>query len=128
MAIRVLAFVNAGVYLALGIYFLVDPLTALAAVGVTTDGPAGLVELRAMYGGLEFAVGIVMVFGTLCGRTREVIWAALILYAGLGGVRALLMLTNDIGGTHVILVTIELAGVALNGAALAITRRRADSL
>ena len=52
-----LLLVNAG----LGIGCLIDPVSMLAPIGVTPVNDAGLVELRAMYGGLE--VGFALFLG-----------------------------------------------------------------
>ncbi|MBS0577838.1 MAG: DUF4345 family protein [Proteobacteria bacterium] len=44
-------------WLAYGLYLLAVPQTLAATAGVAASTPTGVIELRAMYGGLEMAVG-----------------------------------------------------------------------
>ena len=44
-------------YLAFGAAFLIDPLQTLAAAGIALSGDLAATELRAFYGGLEVALG-----------------------------------------------------------------------
>jgi hypothetical protein len=50
--------VDALAFLGFGIAFLLRPEALLAAVDMTLASPVGAVEARAMYGGLEIAVGL----------------------------------------------------------------------
>ena len=45
-------------FLGFGGWLLVDPVGGLASVGIAGTTPAGVVELRAFYGGLEVGLGL----------------------------------------------------------------------
>ncbi len=48
-------------FFGLGVWFLIEPTTLASAIGLLPESPAGLAELRAVYGGLEIALGIFLV-------------------------------------------------------------------
>lgn len=83
---RVFSFINAAMLLVLGAVFLVS-VKALRGVGVDAINDAGRVELHAMYGGLELALGIVLVMLTLASRYEDVFTLSLAIYAGLFAAR-----------------------------------------
>jgi hypothetical protein len=45
-----------------GLWFLIDPITPLAAIGITTTGAPAPTEFRAFYGGLEVGLGALMLY------------------------------------------------------------------
>ena len=45
-------------FLGFGLWLAVDPVGGLAGVGIAGTSPAGVVELRAFYGGLEIGLGL----------------------------------------------------------------------
>jgi hypothetical protein len=58
---RVLVLVLAGLgFLGFGLWFLVDPVVPLAAIGIRAEGPAAATEFRAFYGGLELGLGALL--------------------------------------------------------------------
>jgi hypothetical protein len=83
-------------FLGFGVCLIVDPAGGLATVGIAALNPAGLIELRALYGGLELGLGV---FLLLCVARpdwrRPGLWAVLLGNGGIGLTR--------------------LAGVALSG-------------
>jgi len=84
-------------FLGFGLWLIADPAGGLATVGIAAQTPAGLIELRALYGGLELGLGI---FLLLCAARRD--WRRPGLWAvGLGN--------GGIGLTR--LVSIALSGV-----------------
>ena len=56
----VLALAGLG-FLGFGLWFLVDPIGPLAAIGITATGAPAATEFRAFYGGLEVGLGVLMV-------------------------------------------------------------------
>jgi hypothetical protein len=75
-------------FLGFGLWLIVDPAGGLATVGIAASNPAGLIELRALYGGLELGLGI---FLLLCAARpdwrRPGLWAVLLGNGGIGLVR-----------------------------------------
>jgi hypothetical protein len=57
--IAVLALAGLG-FLGFGLWFLVDPIGPLAAIGITATGAPAATEFRAFYGGLEVGFGLLM--------------------------------------------------------------------
>ena len=54
-----------------GIAFLVAPLEVLAKAGVVASGTVAATEIRAFYGGLEVALGALLIGADLHGKRRE---------------------------------------------------------
>src|SRR4026207_1835005 len=79
-----LALAGAG-FLAFGLWLGGGPARGPASVGIAARSPAGLIELRAFYGGLELALGI---FLLLCAARpdwrRPGLWAVLLGNGGVG--------------------------------------------
>lgn len=72
-------------WVAYGIYLLVMPQALAATAGVTATTLTGLIELRAMYGGLEMAVGaFALTAAVLPGMLRGGLLAMGLACAGLG--------------------------------------------
>jgi len=82
--IALLILAGAG-FLGFGGWLVVDPAGGLAIVGVAAVNGAGLIELRAFYGGLELGLGI---FLLLCARRpgwrRPGLWVVLLGNGGIG--------------------------------------------
>lgn len=71
-------------WLLYGLYCLWDPAFLASAAGVTSTTATGQVELRAMYGGLQTAVGVFALIAALNHRWRPGAFLALsCLYFGL---------------------------------------------
>ena len=72
-------------FLGFGVWLIVDPVGGLATVGIAARNPAGLIELRALYGGLELGLGA---FFLLCAARpdwqRPGLWAVLLGNGGIG--------------------------------------------
>ena len=106
----VFALINIGI----AIGCLIDPVGLLAPVGVGVLGPAGIVELRAMYGGMILGVGAFLVW---CTQDSERAWTGLLCatmaLGGLGVARLVswLMLTPE-GWLFPFLCAFELGGTA----------------
>jgi hypothetical protein len=79
-------------FLGFGIAFLVAPLQTLAAAGIVLQGDLAATELRAFYGGLEVALGTLLIAADLRGARRHGLILCLASYGGIGLARALGML------------------------------------
>jgi hypothetical protein len=90
MAARIFLALSALLWLPYGLYCLWVPESLAANAGVQATSPTGTTELRAMYGGLQSAVGLLALGGALRGAwTRTALVAIGTLTAGLGTARLL---------------------------------------
>ncbi len=68
-----------------GVAFLIAPRETLALAGVATSGAIAATELRAFYGGVEVALGALILY---CAwrpeRRRDGLWLTLICYGAIG--------------------------------------------
>lgn len=76
-------------YLGFGLAFLVAPVETLAKAGWAMAGDGAATELRAFYGGLEVALGALLIAADLRGRRREGLILCLASYGGIGAARLL---------------------------------------
>ena len=71
-------------FFGLGVWFLIEPTTLASAIGLAPQSPAGLAELRAVYGGLEIALGIFLVVtGFQTNWSGIGLWLLLSCYGGI---------------------------------------------
>lgn len=83
--------------LGFGVAIMVAPLDILAKADVVTSGAAAAVELRAFYGGLEVALGVLILICTWKPtRRRDGLWLTLFVFAGLGLTRGFGMLIDEV--------------------------------
>ncbi len=124
---KVALWINALVFVALGVWLIVDPVGGLSGVDVTARSPVGATELRAMYGGLELGLGV---FGALAARRPAwqvpALWAFTLAVGGLGAVRGLSsLLTAGHSPMLWALFATETVGTVVNVAALRQAQRAA---
>jgi hypothetical protein len=99
MANRIFLGLSALIWLPYGVYCFFAPGSLAEAAGVAFQSPTGSTELRAMYGGLQAAIGVLAGLGALhAGWTRSALAGLAFATAGLGGAR-LAGLLLDGGGT-----------------------------
>lgn len=79
-------------FLGFGLAFLIAPLETLAAAGIVVTGDLAATELRAFYGGLEVALGALLIAADWTGSRREGLILCLASYGGIGLARGLGML------------------------------------
>jgi hypothetical protein len=88
MAPRIFLALSALLWLPYGAWCFVAPGSLAAAAGVAFQSPTGATELRAMYGGLQAALGLLAGLGALRAAWRRPALVALgFLAAGLGSAR-----------------------------------------
>lgn len=92
-----------------GLYCLVDPAMLSGAAGVTANSVTGTIELQAMYGGLQVAVGVLCLLGLLRKHLEQVALTTLLfLFAGLAVVRvSLAFMHGDFSGYTVFAMSYE---------------------
>jgi len=103
--IFVLALAGLG-FLGFGVWFLIDPIAPLAAIGITATGAPAPTEFRAFYGGLEVGLGALMLAATVKPEWRTPgLWLVL---ATNGGIAAGRLLGVAIDGVWVPFFTVAL--------------------
>jgi hypothetical protein len=77
-------------FLAFGLAFLAAPLATMAAAGLPLQGDLAATELRAFYGGLELALGALLLAADLQpGARRHGLILSLACFGGIGSARLL---------------------------------------
>ena len=113
-------FINAGI----GVGCWIDPLGVLAPAGISVLDPNGLVELRAMYGGLEVGLALFLVWCAMdASRFRTGVVAMTLMLAGLSLTRlATWLVHTPEGQLHPFLIILELSGAIIGACLLWRTR------
>lgn len=85
---KIFLILTGALFLGFGAYYMVTPEVLAEMAGVTATSATGVVELQAMYGGLQIAVGVIALLAAFSAVwQRAGLLAVLIVYAGLGLVR-----------------------------------------
>jgi hypothetical protein len=74
---RLFLVASAAVWLPYGLFCLAQPEFLRGAAGVATESPTALTEIRAMYGGLQAALGLLALAGLLDARREGTALAVL---------------------------------------------------
>jgi hypothetical protein len=86
---RVLLWVAGLGFAAFGLAFLIHPLETFALTGLTLNGPIAVAELMAFYGGLELALGALLVAcASTPHRLRDGLLLTAVLYGAIAAARA----------------------------------------
>jgi hypothetical protein len=95
MLIKLFLGLQAIIFIPYGLYCLVDPELLIDGAGVMATSGTGTIELQAMYGGLQTAVGVLCALAIFRDSLRPVALTALLfIFAGLATVRVSLGLTQ----------------------------------
>jgi hypothetical protein len=120
MAVRIFLATMAIVWLPYGLYCFLDPGALRTMAGVTATSPTALTELRAMYGGLQSAIGALALLATVrthLERPALVMLATLLL--GLASARLLgLVLDGSWSAYTAMGLTFEIGGSLVSVALL----------
>jgi len=121
---KVLLWVAGLGYVGFGAAFLVAPLRTMALAGIELQGTIAATELRAFYGGLELALGGLIVAAALVpGRLRDGLVLTLVSYGAIGATRLVAMLATGADAPFLrFAVLVELGLAAGAGALLWVTR------
>lgn len=105
---------SGGVFVAVGIWFLFDPVGAAATVQIPLEAPMAIADIRAVYGGLDLAVGIFLLRNAFTERVAEGLRLQAVAFAGLL-VGRLLGQTVDAptDSLAAVLIAVEGSGLAL---------------
>jgi hypothetical protein len=98
MRLAVVALILAGAgFLIFGLILLVAPQATLARLGIELADGAATIEIRAFYGGLELALGALLLWAALRpeGRAHGLVLGA-VSYGGIGLTRALAMALSGV--------------------------------
>ena len=127
---RIVLFLNALVWLPYGFLCLLRPSTLADVAGLGLASPIALVEIQAMYGGLEIAIGALALGGALRPRAAEAaIRSLLLLYGGLVGGRAFGLVTSgDRSAYNLGAIAFELTGALSAAWVYASVRRKSVEL
>ncbi len=121
---RIVLGVGGVVMTGVGVTFTLAPRLLEGGAGLSLGGPVGATEIRAVYGGIELAIGV---FLLLCAavpswRAPGLVLAALV--GGLaGGARVLGLVADGVDWKNVLWASLELAGGAVAFYALLRLRR-----
>jgi hypothetical protein len=104
-------------FLAFGIAFLVAPLSTMAMAGLQLSGDLAATELMAFYGGIELALGAVLIACALsAGRLRDGLTLSLIVYGSIAAARIAGMLSTGADSTFLRAALALEAGLAIASA------------
>jgi hypothetical protein len=111
MGARIFLILSTLVWLPYGIYCFANPSFLAEAGGVAFVSPTGSTELRAMYGGLQAALGALALAGAMrAALTRPALLTLAFLCSGLGSTRALgVLLDGGLSGYTVAGLVFEFA-------------------
>lgn len=110
-------------FVAFGIVFLCWPDMVLPGLGIQTLQPQAQVEIRAMYGGLELGLGILLLSCFSAERQRFGLQLSLASYGGLGTARLLSMLVIGVA-TPFLLFALAWEGTLAGLALLALSSKK----
>jgi len=116
---RVFAWLNGLVFVAIGLGFAVFVHEAARGLGISFSNPAGLGDFRAVYGGVQLALGASILFLAVRKSYRDAVTVGLLAVTGLATVRLISMALEPAAGAlqwH--LLAPELMGVLANALVL----------
>jgi hypothetical protein len=111
---------SGALHLYYGLYFAIDAAPITAALAIAPTEPAGLIEMRAFYGGLMLALGVLFAASAL---RREWLSSGLVLltvtYVGAASMRAIWMAIDGVSDEWLVkILAVEVTGAV--GGALAL--------
>jgi len=126
---RAVLIANAFIWLPYGLLCLLRPSTLAEVAAMGLESPTAVVEIQAMYGGLEVAIGVLALWGALRPRAAEAaVWSLLVLYCGLAGGRAIgLVASGDQSAYNLGAIALEISGAVLAAWAYARVRRASSA-
>lgn len=101
-------------FLGFGVAFLVAPLSTMAMAGLQLSGDVAATELMAFYGGIELALGAVLIACALsAGRLHDGLRLSLIVYGSIAAARIAGMLSTGADSTFLRAALALEAGLAI---------------
>lgn len=107
---RIFLFALAAMFIPYGVYCFLSPEFLAEAAGVTAVSATGTTELRAMYGGLQTAIGLLLLVGAMNSHLRQAALAAVaFVLPGLAASRLLgTLIDGDIGSYTIAALIFEI--------------------
>ena len=115
MVVRVILGLQAIIFLPYGLWCLVNPGLLSGAAGITATSITGTIELQAMYGGLQTAVGVLCALAVFQAAYQRIALVALLfIFAGLAVPRITLgLMHGDFSGYTLFAMSFEGAMVVI---------------
>ena len=124
-AARTILGLSAAIFLLVGGYYLARPTEGAALVGITLDTALGVSDIRAVYGGLDFAVGSLILYCLLRSRLADGLTIQTFVFGGLALARMIgIALDRPTESLATTLFAVESAGCILGIVGLRAVRRR----
>ena len=125
---RIILGLSALIFVLVGVYYIVAPGKGAAVVGITLDSAMGISDLRAVYGGLDLAVGALLLFYLLQRRLADGLTVQVFAFGGLAFARLVgIVLDRPEESLAITLFAIESLGCTLGILGLRMTRREGVS-
>ncbi|MDG2307838.1 MAG: DUF4345 family protein [Candidatus Binatia bacterium] len=115
--IQIFLLLEALLWVPYGIYCLLVPGVLADGATVTATSATGVTELRAMYGGLQFAIGAGCIWGAVSeDLERSAVWMLFLLTSGIGTARVIgLGLDGGMGAYTSLALVFEFATAIWSG-------------
>ncbi len=115
--VQIFLLLEALLWVPYGIYCLLVPEVLADGASITATSATGATELRAMYGGLQFAIGAGCVWGALSDDLqRSAVWMLFLLTSGIGTARVIgVGLDGGLGAYTALALVFEFATAAWAG-------------
>ena len=115
VAARIFLGIETVLWLPFGLYCLFVPAFLASNAGVTFTSATGSIDMRATYGGLTSAIGLLALAGALRpGWTRQALFTLVVVCAGFGSARLLgVALDGELSAWTVQGLALELGSVAI---------------
>lgn len=116
---------SALLFLAVGVAFVVSPQGLLERIQVDAPPGTALTDIRAVYGGLDFGVGVFLFYCLATGARRSGLVASTLVLVGLAGGRIVGIVVDPSQEpiTYTLLAS-EVVGTVLSGIGLALDRTK----
>ena len=109
LATKIIVYFTSFLYFSLGVLFIVIPVSAAEGLGYHSLSPAGILEVRASYGGLWISLSIFIIYLMKRELVREALFFCLISFLGFGIGRLIgAILNGGFAGNHLMWFLFEL--------------------
>ena len=123
--VRIFLAIETLIWVPYGLFCFLSPGALAEVAGVAAKSVTGTTELRAMYGGLQVAIGLATLAGAVSpALARDALRLLLVLTAGIGGARALGVVLD--GGLSVYTASGLAFELVTAGVAAVLLRRASD--
>lgn len=108
LKVKIILGLIALIYLIFGVMFFIDPGKYASGLGFRNLDSEGLIEIRAVYGGIQVTMGLVMAVLLFRGQLVPCAASATISFAAFGGARLIaVLMAGALPGLHLHLLILE---------------------